>query len=80
MVDVALESNPDLAELVARVERGEEVRLTRGGVIIARLAGQPEGELAPLSPAEAVRRLKAGRRGLRMGGESVDELKNAGRP
>ena len=62
----ALEAAGALGELLDLVEQGEEVVITRGGRVVARLVGEArpvpaEPGQAPVSPAVAeARRLRAG--------------------
>jgi prevent-host-death family protein len=72
------EAKAHLSALLERVERGEEITITRHGKAVARLvpvAAAPEG----VRLADTVVRLKAFRHGRRLGDVSVKELIEAGR-
>jgi prevent-host-death family protein len=72
------EAKTHLSALLERVARGEEITITRHGRAVARLvpvAAAPERERL----ADTVARLKAFRRGRRLGDLSVKELIEAGR-
>jgi prevent-host-death family protein len=66
-----------LSTLLEEVERGEEITITRHGKAIARLV--PVGSITNGDLAHAVARLKAFRRGRRLGGISVKALIEEGR-
>jgi prevent-host-death family protein len=72
------EAKAHLSALLERVERGEEITITRHGRAVARLVPV---EAAPgrARLADTVARLKAFRRGRRLGGLSVRELIEEGR-
>ena len=74
----AFEAKTHLPELLNRVARGERITITRRGKPVALLVPV---ELAPsLSPAEAVQRLRALRRGVTWGeGVSLQEAVEDGR-
>jgi prevent-host-death family protein len=74
----AFEAKTHLAELLDRVERGEELVITRRGRVVARLV-PPEGT-AESRAAAAVERLRALRRGVTLGGQGWRELRDTGRP
>ena len=70
---VALEDGPDLEALLARVERGEALALTRGGAAVARLA--PVRDAPPRAKTEAlIARLKRGRAGRIWGDRSIEDV------
>jgi prevent-host-death family protein len=66
-----------LSTLLEEVERGEEITITRHGRAIARLV--PVGSISSDGLADTVARLKAFRRGRRLGGVSVKALIEEGR-
>ena len=68
-----------LSELLDRVAAGEQVSITRHGREVARLV--PPGEVASpnKSFAEKLEHWKLARRGMRLNGLNVRDLKNAGR-
>jgi prevent-host-death family protein len=63
--------------LLERVERGEEITITRHGKAVARLV--PVGSLSRDRLQETVARLKAFRKGRRLGDVSAKALVEAGR-
>jgi prevent-host-death family protein len=72
------EANTHLSALLERVERGEAITITRHGRAVARLVpvdAAPERTRL----ADTVARLKAFRRGRRLGELSLKELIEAGR-
>ena len=72
------EAKTHLSALLERVERGEEITITRHGRAVARLVPvKAAPEPAPLT--DTVARLKAFRRGRRLGDLSVRELIEEGR-
>jgi prevent-host-death family protein len=77
-VIAAYEARTHFSELLARVEAGEEVTITRHGLPVARLspirsAGTVEERRAAIA---SMRELSSG---LALQGVTVGELKNAGR-
>ena len=73
----AFEAKTRLAELLDRVERGEEVVIARRGRPVARLV--PAAEAADRAAAEAVRRLRELRQGATLSGIDWRELRDEGR-
>lgn len=71
------EAKTRLAQLIARVARGERIIITRHGTPVAVL--HPVGETPILSPEQVISALKAFRRGRRLEGLSVREMKEEGR-
>ena len=71
------EAKTHLSGLLERVERGEEITITRHGRAVARLV--PVGAASRDSLARTVARLKAFRRGRRLGDLSVKDLIEEGR-
>jgi prevent-host-death family protein len=71
------EAKTHLSALLERVERGEEITITRHGRAVARLV--PAGGATRESLADTVARLKAFRRGRRLGEVSAKELIEEGR-
>ena len=73
----AFEAKTHLSELLDRVEAGEELVIARHGRPVARLV--PVADAQQRRAAEAVRRLRALRRGTTLGGLDWRELRDAGR-
>ena len=73
----AFEAKTHLSELLDRVEAGEELVITRHGRPIARLV--PIADARQQRAADAVKRLRALRRGATLGGLDWRELRDAGR-
>jgi len=71
------EAKTRLAQLIARVEKGERIIITRHGTPVAVL--QPAGETPSLPPEQVITALKTFRRGRRLGGLSVREMVEEGR-
>lgn len=71
------EAKNRLAQLLARVERGERIVITRRGVPVAVL--HPVGEKPTLSPEQVIVTLKSFRRGRRLDGLSAREIIEEGR-
>ncbi|HVL70479.1 MAG TPA: type II toxin-antitoxin system prevent-host-death family antitoxin [Beijerinckiaceae bacterium] len=79
MAEVGIyEAKTHLSALLDRVERGEEVVITRHGKPVARLVSAEAGDKARID--EAIARWKESRKGLSLGGLSWKELRDAGRP
>jgi prevent-host-death family protein len=73
----AFEAKTHLSALLEQVERGEEVTITKHGRAVARLV--PVGEVSRDRLEATVARLKAFRRGRRIGDLSVKALIEEGR-
>ena len=73
----AYEAKTQLSALLDRVERGEEVRITRHGRPVARLV--PDHEVDKRAIDKAIAELKGIREGARLDGLSWKELRDAGR-
>ena len=73
----AFEAKTNLSELLDRVERGEEVVITRRGRPVARLV--PAADTRQRNAAEAVKHLRVLRRGATLGGIDWRELRDTGR-
>jgi prevent-host-death family protein len=73
----AFEAKTHFARLLERVANGEQIVITRHGTPVARLVpfAKPDGERT----RRAISRLKASRKGRRLGGLSWRELRDAGR-
>lgn len=71
------EAKTHLSSLLERVERGEEITITRHGRAIARLT--PVGAVSRDQLQETVARLKGFRKGRRLGDLSVKALIEEGR-
>lgn len=75
MVEVGiLEAKTHLSQLVQRVERGEEIVLTRHGRAVARLAPIRSKERSPQPAADIVARMQALAKGNRLDGLTIREL------
>lgn len=73
----AFAAKTHFSSLLASVERGEEITITRRGRPVARLVpvvADPERDLA-----DVIRRLKASREETKLGGLSIRELIEEGR-
>ena len=78
MIEVgAYDAKTQFSALLDRVERGEEVRITRHGRPVARLV--PDHEVDKRAIDKAIAELKAIREGSRLDGLSWKELRDAGR-
>ena len=73
----AFEAKTHLSSLLEQVERGEEITITRHGKAVARLV--PVGAVDRGRLEDTVARLKAFRRGRRLGDLSVKALIEEGR-
>ena len=73
----AFEAKTHLSELLDRVEAGEELVIARHGRPIARLV--PVADMRQQRAADAVKRLRALRRGATLGGIDWHELRDADR-
>jgi prevent-host-death family protein len=73
----AFEAKTHLSSLLERVERGEEITITRHGRAIARLVPAAAADRARVD--EAIARLKSLRVGSSLGGLSWRELRDEGR-
>lgn len=71
------EAKTHLPRLLARVERGERITITRHGVPIAMLV--PVDNRARMTPKEAIEALKKFRIGHTLGNVSIRELIEEGR-
>jgi prevent-host-death family protein len=71
------EAKTHLSTLLEQVERGEEVTITKHGKAVARLV--PVGEISRDRLEDTVARLKAFRRGRRIGDLSIKALIEEGR-
>lgn len=78
MGDVAaFDAKKDFPTLLERVEKGETITITRGGVPVARLV--PIDPTGRLDRAEVIRQLKEFGKGRRLNGVTVQELIDEGR-
>lgn len=74
----AYEAKTHLPRLLAEVEQGARITITRNGLAVAILSpAGPAAEAQPLS--QVVQELRAGRRGVRLRGMSIAALKGTGR-
>jgi prevent-host-death family protein len=71
------EAKAHLSRLLERVERGEEIVITRHGKVVARLIAAAAADQAEIDGA--IVRLKELRVGTSLGGESWKALRDAGR-
>ena len=73
----AFEAKTHFARLLERVAQGERIAITKHGTPVARLVpfAKPDGERA----RRAISRLKASRKGRRLGGLSWKDLRDEGR-
>jgi prevent-host-death family protein len=73
----AFEAKTHLNELLHRVSAGESIRITRRGILVAKLVPANEGEEKDLKKiVEGIREL---RKGASLGGLSIRELIDEGR-
>ncbi len=80
MSTIAIEdSGKEIQSLLERVEREEEIVVTRSGKAIARIVREA-GEFAPGNGSSTAERMRNLRKGLRLNGLSLRELRNEGRP
>jgi prevent-host-death family protein len=73
----AFEAKTHLNELLARVTRGETIRITRRGIPVAKLVPAAEGEQKDLR--ELVREIREIRKGASLKGVSIRKLIDEGR-
>jgi prevent-host-death family protein len=73
----AFDAKTHLPALLKRVAHGEVVQITRRGVPVAQLV--PVESSSKVSPREAARSIRMGRRGVRLGGISIRALIDEGR-
>lgn len=71
------EAKTHLPRLLEEVRRGGSITITRHGVPVARLVPMGGQDAHPVSAVVAD--IRAGRQGVRLDGEKVDDLKTAGR-
>ena len=75
----AFEAKNTLGSLLDRVEKGEEITITRHGKPVARLVA-PANEADRIAKARAAaERIRARRKGVTLGGISIRELIDEGR-
>ncbi|HMN40699.1 MAG TPA: type II toxin-antitoxin system prevent-host-death family antitoxin [Phycisphaerales bacterium] len=73
----AFDAKTHFSELLDRVERGEEITITRHGIPVARLVPAPSRDEAEI--ARAIASLKAMRTHCSLGGLSWKDLRDEGR-
>ncbi len=73
----SFEAKTHLSSLLERVERGEEVLITRHGKAVARLVPAAEADRAHID--DVIARIKSARSGVTLGGISWKELRDEGR-
>jgi prevent-host-death family protein len=66
------EAKAHFSTLIAQVERGNEITITRQGAPVARLV--PADEARPHNPQEAAAKLRQLRRGIRLGRVTLREF------
>ncbi len=71
------EAKTHLSELLARVSKGESIRITRRGIPVAKLVPAEEGEQKDLN--KIVREIGEISKGASLGGLTIRELINEGR-
>lgn len=71
------EAKTHLPRLLAEVEAGSVIDITRNGHPIAQLIGIQRSATPPV--ADVIRRMKQNRLGIRLGGLDLSELKKVGR-
>ena len=71
------EAKTHLSELLARVSKGESIRITRRGIPVAKLVPAEEGEQKDLK--KIVREIREISKGASLGGLTIRELINEGR-
>lgn len=74
---VAYDAKMDLADLLDRVEQGEQITITRHGVPVAMLV--PVEPPATIAVAEVIVGMKELRKGQRLAGQKVRGLMEEGR-
>ena len=74
------EAEAQFASLLERVERGEEVVITREGKPVAKMVAPELTQGSGLTGNELLARLKMMRKGLSLDGLSWKELRDRGRP
>jgi prevent-host-death family protein len=75
----AFDAKTRFSALLERVDRGEEITVTRRGRPIARLVPVDRAGKRRDSVGDVVRQLKILRAGQRLGGLSIRKLRDAGR-
>ena len=75
----ALQAKNELGHLLELVEQGEEIVITREGRPVARLARAP-GVRDPAAAMAAAERIIANRTGRSLGGLTIKDLIEEGRP
>jgi antitoxin (DNA-binding transcriptional repressor) of toxin-antitoxin stability system len=75
----ACEAKNSLGSLLDLVERGEEIVITRRGKPVARLVREP-GKRDSTGAIDAARRIIANRNGKSLGGLTIKDLVDEGRP
>jgi len=73
-----IEPNDTFSDLLERVERGEEIVITRKGIPVARLAPLV-GTFDRPAALDALARIRERRKGVTLGGISIRELIDEGR-
>ncbi|MHB8382148.1 MAG: type II toxin-antitoxin system Phd/YefM family antitoxin [Candidatus Binataceae bacterium] len=66
-----------LSALIERVEKGEEIVITKRGVAVARLV--PPAQRRRREPLEAVKKIRSLRHGLNLKGAAIRQLIESGR-
>ena len=74
----AFEAKTHFSSLLDRAAKGEQITITKHGTPVARLV--PVEQSDPEQISEAIRRFREVRKGMKLGGLSVRDLINEGRP
>lgn len=74
----AVEATSKLAQLLDLVEAGEEVAITRGGKVVAKLV-PPAPDFDREQARAAAQRIREMRKGVTLGGLSIKDLIDEGR-
>jgi prevent-host-death family protein len=75
----AYDAKTHFAELLERVETGEEVTITRHGTPVAKIVPVKKKHTVA-ERRQAIERMKERRKGLSLGGLKIRDLINEGRP
>jgi prevent-host-death family protein len=76
----AFEAKSKLGQLLDWVEAGEEIVITRRGKAVARLVPPGAATVNREQTQAAAERIRAMRKGVKLGGLSLKDLINEGRP
>lgn len=73
----AYEAKTHLSRLLAEVESGSQIQITRNGQTIALISRVTPSQEIPI--ADVIEQIRAARKEVRLGGEDIAELKKMGR-